>query len=263
VAESETQTTSPLPSSRHAGWVRFSHWIIAAAFLTLVFSGFEILMVHPRLYWGEVGNDLTEPILELPISRNYKHGGYESNGPIYQPAAATQAPAISASRTFDIFNQNGWGRSLHFLAGWFLVIFGSVYFVLGIFAGHFRRNFLPSRYELTASSIRQDVKDHLRFRIRNATGGPDYGLLQKASYLGVVFLALPLMFATGITMSPAVAAAFPFLLDIFGGHQSARTVHFFAFAALAVFLLVHTLMVAKSGFRKQMRGMTLGVKDEQ
>ena len=97
----------------HARWVRISHWIVTLSVLMLAFTGFEILMVHPRLYWGNAGNDLTPALLELPISRNYKHGGWDKPTPFFQDA---EGP-VSASRTYDIFNQNGWGRSLHFLAG--------------------------------------------------------------------------------------------------------------------------------------------------
>ena len=80
-------------------------------------------MVHPRLYWGKAGNDLTPALLELPISRNYKHGGYDRPVPLTESASGP----VSANRTYDIFNQNGWGRSLHFLAAWFLVLPGLVY----------------------------------------------------------------------------------------------------------------------------------------
>lgn len=255
-----SETSTRLPRGKHTRWVRVTHWIVTASFLVLVFSGVEILMVHPRLYWGEAGNDLTPPLVELPISRNYKHNGWETNGPFFEDVAG--AP-ISASRTYDIFNQNGWGRSLHFLSGWFLVAAGVVYLLLGIFSNHLRRNIVPRKAEFSPASIRQDLVDHLRFRIPPATGGPDYGFLQKASYLGIVFLALPLAVITGLTMSPAVAAAFPFLLDVFGGHQSARTIHFVGFVALILFLLVHVAMTVRSGFVRQMRGMTLGVRNEE
>jgi thiosulfate reductase cytochrome b subunit len=91
-----------------------------------------------------------------------------------------------------------------------------------------------------------------------ASGGPPYGLLQKLAYFGVVFLTLPLIVVTGLTMSPAVTAAYPMLLDVFGGSQSARTIHFFAFAALVLFLVVHVAMVVLTGFKRQMHAMILG-----
>ena len=238
----------------HARWVRVSHWIITASVLTLAFTGFEILMVHPRLYWGKAGNDLTPALFELPISRNYKHGGYDK--PV--PATADASGPVTANRTYDIFNENGWGRSLHFLAAWFLVVPGFVYLLFGLFSGHFRSHLWPRVRELSPRLLWRDVAEHLRFRIPGASGGARYGLLQKCAYSFVVFVAAPLMVATGLTMSPSVTASFPGLLDLFGGIQSARTIHFFASAALVQFVIVHVVMVAGSGFRRHMRAMTVG-----
>ena len=240
----------------HRGWVRLCHWLVSLSFLALAFSGYVILMCHPRLYWGEVGNDLTPALLELPISRNHLHGGWEANGPIAQDAAGP----VSASRTYEIFNQNSWGRSLHFLAAWFLVVPGAVYLLAGMLTGHFRRHLWPSAGELTPGQFWREVIDHLRLRIRLATGGPQYGLLQKCAYCAVVFIVLPLVVLTGLAMSPAITAGYPFLGSLFGGFQSARTILFFASVALVMFLLVHVVMVVKSGFKNQMRSMTVGRK---
>ena len=224
----------------HARWVRVSHWIITASVLVLVLTGFEILMVHPRLYWGKAGNDLTPALLELPISRNYKHRGYTERVPL------TDNPSgpVSANRTYDIFNQNGWGRSLHFLAAWLLVLPGLLYALLGFLTGHFRWNIWP--------------RSRKPGGLRVAGDDPQYNPLQKAAYTFVIFVAAPLMVLTGLTMSPAVTTAWPFLLDLFGGYQSARTIHFFASAVLVVFVIGHVIMVVRSGFRRQMRGMTVG-----
>jgi thiosulfate reductase cytochrome b subunit len=242
------------PIAGHARWVRVAHWILAASVLTLVFSGFEILMVHPRLYWGKAGNDLTPALLELPISRNYKHGGWTPQI-VFSPGAH---PIVSAARTYDIFNQNSWGRSLHLLAAWFFVVTGLIYLVGGFASGHLWRHLVPRLRELGPRLLWQDMATHLRLPMPSARGGPPYGLLQKLSYAGVVFVALPLMVLTGLAMSPAVTAACPVLLDLFGGSQSARTIHFFAFVALVLFLIVHIAMVALTGFRRQMRAMTIG-----
>ena len=163
----------------------------------------------------------------------------------------------SASRTYEIFNDNGWGRSLHFLAGWFLALTGIV--VSGrrrSITGHLRRHLLPGADERTARRAWEDFVSHMRLKFAPTTGGPPYGILQKWTYAGVVFLALPLMIVTGLAMSPAMTVAYPFLSGMFGGSQSARTIHFFVFAALILFLFVHVLMVVLSGFRRQMRAMT-------
>jgi Ni,Fe-hydrogenase I cytochrome b subunit len=67
----------------HARWIRLSHWIAAGSLFTLAFTGVVILMAHPRLYWGEVGNDLTPALIELPISRNHRHGGWDAVTPFF------------------------------------------------------------------------------------------------------------------------------------------------------------------------------------
>ncbi len=245
---------SPSRPLGHARWVRVSHWIVTLSVAALAFTGVEILMVHPRLYWGEVGNDLTPALVELPISRNHRHGGWTA------PAAffAGDASAVSASRTFEIFNQNGWGRSLHFLAGWALVVTGLLYLLIGVLGGHIGRHLVPPAAQRTLAHARSEIADHLGLRIAPATGGPDYGLLQRLAYLAVVFVMLPLTALTGLTMSPAIAAAFPILLATFGGHQSARTIHFVAFLGLMLFVGAHVAMVVLSGFRRQLRAMTIG-----
>jgi thiosulfate reductase cytochrome b subunit len=247
------------PEAAHKGWVKITHWIVAISFLFLLFTGIEILMVHPRLYWGEVGNDLTPALFELPISKNYKHGGWTESQAFSQ---APNAP-VSAARTFEIFNENGWGRSLHFLSGWFLVAGGLIYLMIGLFSGHFRKYLFPNKNERSWSLFLLDLKKHFRMQIPKATGGPDYGLLQKITYVGIVFIALPLMVITGFTMAPAITAPFPFLLDLFGGYQSARTIHFFATIVLFLFLIVHVTMVIRSGFKKQMLSMTISKYEKE
>jgi len=237
----------------HRRWVRVSHWTIAASFLTLAVTGILILMVHPRLYWGEVGNDLVPALLEIPISNNHQPEGWDQTTTFSNVAGAP----ISADRTYEIFNQNGWGRSLHFLAAWFLVITSFVYVLTGLFGGHIRRNILPRAKDLAPGALVQDARDHLRPG-DDVGGGPPYGAVQKAAYSGVVFVALPLMLITGLTMSPAVSASLPFLLDVFGGYQSARTIHFFCFSALILFLIVHVAMVFVTGAGRQLRAMILG-----
>ncbi len=238
----------------HARWVRVCHAMVSVSLLTLAFSGFVILMAHPRLYWGNVGNDLTPALLELPVSRNYKQVTFSTPAPFFGSASGP----ISASRTYDIFNENGWGRSLHFLAAWWLVVPGVVYLLIGFLDGHFRSSVWPRAQEIRPHLVWRDVVDHVRLRIPRATGGPRYGVLQKSSYALVIFVAAPLITATGLAMSPAVTAAMPWLLSAFGGYQSARTIHFFTFAALLLFVVIHVAMVALSGFRRQIRGMTIG-----
>jgi thiosulfate reductase cytochrome b subunit len=242
------------PNVGHRRWVRICHWIAAASFLTLALSGFLILMVHPRLYLGHAGNDLTPALLSLPISDNHRPDELHSRVVFSEVPGAP----VTAERNYAIFNQNGWARSLHFLAAWILVGVGALYVALGVVGGHIGRDLLPRIRELAPRALLQDLQSHLRPGAGAIGAGPPYGLLQKLSYTGVMLIALPLMVATGLTMSPAVTAAYPFLLDVFGGYQTARTIHFFGFAALIAFLLVHVAMVIATGFGRQLRAMTWG-----
>lgn len=238
-------------NTKHRRWVKSTHWIGTMSFLALIVTGFEILMVHPRFYWGDVGNDLTPALFELPVSRNYEHGGWDNSKPFFDYAGAP----VSASRTYNIFNQNGWGRSLHFLSAWVLVVTGVIYLLIATFSGHIRRNLWPGIRELSPKLFYKDIVSHLRRKIVFVKG-PQYGLLQKSSYLIVIFILLPVIVLTGLTMSPAVTASCPWLLTMFFGAQSARTIHFFAAVLLLLFLIVHVVMIVRSGFKQHMRAMT-------
>lgn len=239
---------------RHRLWVRLTHWLIALAVALLIYSGFTILKAHPRLYWGDIGNDLTQPLLELPLGPNYLHGGWED---VTRFFAGPDSP-VTANRSFAIYNQNGWARSLHFLAAWAFLAGLATYVTIGLIGGHLRRDLWPRRLELRPRNLWADVRLHLRLPMPAAHPGPPYAILQKLSYALVVFIALPLMFLTGITMSPAIAASYPVLLDIFGGTQSARTIHFFTFSFVALFVLIHLVMVLLTGPVRQLRAMILG-----
>ena len=238
----------------HPSWVRICHWLAAVSYLMLAVSGFLILMVHPRLYIGEVGNDLTPALLTLPISNNYRPSELQ------RTVVFSELPGrpVSAERNYPTFNENGWARSLHFLAAWVFVVVGVIYLAIGIATGHIVRDLLPRIRELAPSAVWQDLQDHLRIKLEAARARSAYNLLQKLAYTSVLFIVLPLMVATGLTMSPAMTSAYPALLDLFGGYQSARTVHFFGFAALLLFFVVHVAMVIATGFRAQLRGMTWG-----
>ncbi len=123
-------------------------------------------------------------------------------------------------------DQSGWGRSLHFLSAWICVLNGLIYVLSGLISHHFGKESYPAR--------------------------------QRLAYLVVVFLLFPLMIASGLAMSPAVMAALPFIVSLFGGHQSARTIHFFVTNLLVVFLVGHLVMVYMAGFGGRMRGMITG-----
>lgn len=252
--EARAQIRKPTKVGGHALWVRLTHWLFSVAVIVLIYSGVTILMAHPRLYWGNAGNDLIRPLFEIPIGPNAKHGGWSPATPFF---ASSNSP-VTANRLAEPWNENSWARSLHFLTAWCFLLGLLTYLTIGIATGHARRNLWPRQAELGRKNLWLDIKAHLRLPMPAATAGPPYAILQKLTYSLVVMVALPLMFLTGIAMSPAISADYPTLLDIFGGTQSARTIHFFAFAFLLLFLLVHLAMILLTGPLRQLRGMILG-----
>ena len=219
--------------SRHSAVVRVTHWITTLAFLALLVTGVEILISHPRFYWGETGNVLTPPLFKLPI-----------------PASRATVPT---GYGYVLPDQNGWSRYLHFQSAWVAVLTGLLYVAFGFFKGHFRRNLLPARADLSRQGARERIARHLRFRPASEEEAWSYNVLQRLTYLLVIFVLFPLVIWTGLAMSPAIASAFPAAVTVLGGQQSARTLHFFVSVFLVLFLLVHVVMVCLAGFRSRMR----------
>ena len=156
-------------------------------------------------------------------------------------------------------DQNGWSRYLHFQAAWIVVLTGLLYAIFGFFTGHFRKNLLPAKSDL---SLARALNLH-RLTI-SASSAPaqseafSYNVLQRLAYLFVIFVLFPLVIWTGLAMSPAFVSAFPATVTLLGGRQSARTLHFFVSVALVLFLLVHVVMIFVAGFWPRMRAMITG-----
>jgi thiosulfate reductase cytochrome b subunit len=240
-------TSSSIPAGtaagaapRHSAMVRVTHWISVLCFLALFVSGVEILISHPRFYWGEEGNINTPALFSIPI-----------------PASRGSVPT---GYGYVLPDQNGWSRYLHFQTAWLAVATGLWYVISGLLSGHFRKNLLPSAAELSPGALAKLIANHLRLKL--AGDDQTYNPLQRLAYLFVVFGAFPFIIWTGLAMSPAVTSAFPFVVDVLGGHQSARTLHFFDTLFLVLFVLVHIVMVYVTGFRKRMRGMITGGSKE-
>jgi thiosulfate reductase cytochrome b subunit len=219
--------TSEQDTARFSALVRITHWLNTISFIALVISGFGILLAHPRFYWGETGGLGTPSILDLPLP-------------------------------FMLGGPSGWGRYMHFQAAWLCVLTGLLYAISGLMSQHFRRNLLPTRKQLTWSSLKSDLWNRLRFRKPLAEEAHSYNVLQRLSYLAVVFLLFPLMIWTGMAMSPAVTSVFPFFVRSSGGYETARTIHFFAANLLVLFVLVHVAMVCVAGFWQRTRAMITG-----
>jgi len=223
---------------RHSALVRWTHWITAVSFLALLLSGVEILISHPRFYWGEAGNSATPALFQIPI-----------------PASRA---GVKTGYGYVLPDQNGWSRYLHFQAAWAGVLAGLLYGIYGFVSGHFRRNLVPRGSDLTPGSIAKAFAERVRWKGLRSSDASTYNVMQRIAYTSVVFVFFPLIVWTGLAMSPAIASAFPSVVTVFGGQQSARTIHFFVTLALVAFFLVHVVMVALSGFKDRMRAMITG-----
>jgi thiosulfate reductase cytochrome b subunit len=224
--------------ARHSALVRVTHWITALCFFALLVTGTEIVISHPRFYWGETGNVLTPTLFKLPIpaSRNLVPSGYGYVMP----------------------DQNGWSRYLHFQTAWLLMFTGLLYVIASVLNGHLRKDLLPDGDDLSWRALSKSMASHLRFERPSAGEASSYNVLQRLSYLFVIFGLFPFVVWTGLAMSPAFVSAFPATVNILGGQQSARTLHFFVSIALVLFLLVHVGMVWFAGFKSRMRAMITG-----
>jgi len=224
--------------SRHSVLVRVTHWITTLCFLALLVSGVEIVISHPRFYWGETGNVLTTPLFKLPI-----------------PSSRALVPT---GYGYVLPDQNGWSRYLHFEAAWVAVLTGLLYTISGLFTGHLRKNLLPGKADLSWRRFSTAIANHLRFERPSEAEAWSYNVLQRLTYLFVIFVLFPLVIWTGLAMSPAFVSAVPATVTLLGGQQSARTMHFFVSLSLLLFLLVHILMVCLAGFRSRTRAMITG-----
>jgi thiosulfate reductase cytochrome b subunit len=227
-----------MENPRHSVLVRVTHWLTVISFVALLVTGLEIVISHPRFYWGETGNVNMKPLFTIPIpsSRNTVPTGYGYVMP----------------------DQNGWSRYLHFESAWVLVLTGLVYGIASLLNGHFRKNIVPERGERTLGAHWRRMVQYLRRRPPGLDESDSYNVLQRTAYLVVIFVLFPLVIWTGLALSPSFNAAFPLGVNLLGGRQTARTLHFFVTWALVLFFAVHVAMIAVSGFWNRMRGMTTG-----
>ncbi|MEQ1352871.1 MAG: cytochrome b/b6 domain-containing protein [Candidatus Acidiferrum sp.] len=241
LASSSSSIPSATPTSRHSSIVRVTHWITTLCFLALLLSGVEIVISHPRFYWGDTGNVLMTPLftLHIPASR----------------------PLVPTGYGYVLPDQNGWSRYLHFQAAWLAVLTGLLYAVSGFLTGHFRKNLLPVETDRSWRSFSTAIGKHLRFQRPTPAEAWSYNLIQRLTYLFVIFVLFPLVIWTGLAMSPAFVSTFPVSVILLGGQQSARTIHFFVSVFLVLFLVVHVVMVCVAGFRSRMRAMITGRAD--
>lgn len=256
---------------RHSVVIRITHWINVVCMTILLMSGLQIFNAHPALYWGD-RSTWTSPVLAMGVTRT-------DNGPLTGVTTVLGHPfdttgvlglstGIDGSATergfpaWATLPRHQWlamGRRFHFFFAWIFVVNGAIYVAYTVLSGRFWRGLVPSWHEF--AHIGRSVWDHLRLRFPKGEAARRYNVLQKLSYLVVVFGLGPIMVLAGLAMSPRLDAGFPVLLDLFGGRQSARTIHFICAFALLAFVLIHIVMVLLSGPLNNLRAMITGRYD--
>ena len=252
---------------RHAGAVRITHWINALVLLVLLMSGLQIFNAHPALYIGSK-SDFDHPILAMqPMMHDDKIYGvttlfgwqFDTTGVFGLSGDAENGyedRGFPWWATLPGYQNLAMGRRWHFFFAWFFLFNGLAYLLWSIGSGHLRRDLAPTGQEL--KHIGASVWDHARLRFPKGEEAKRYNVLQKLSYLLVVLVLLPLMLLTGLAMSPGMDSVFPILLDVFGGRQTARTIHFISASLIVIFFVVHLVMVLISGVWNNLRSMITG-----
>jgi thiosulfate reductase cytochrome b subunit len=255
---------------RHRLVTRISHWINVLCLSLLLMSGLQIFNAHPRLYWGQYGANADPAVMEMgaaqgpgdAVSGITKVGAWTFKttglfGLSKEKGEMTQR-GFPAWITLPSYQDLATGRRWHFFFAWLLVINGGVYLAHTLFSGHLKKDLLLKQGELKPRHLVQDVWDHIRLKKPVGEAAKRYNTLQKLAYLAVIFLLLPLMVLTGLTLQPGLDAVAPLLLTVFGGRQSARTLHFVFANLIVLFVIVHLVEVLISGVWNEVRSMITG-----
>lgn len=263
----------PLPDGRvaiyrHPLLVRLSHAVNAVCLLALLLSGLQILNAHPALYWGEASR-FDRPFAAITQTKDaagdlhgrLQVGGLEFDttgllGASRDASGALQPVAFPGWLTLPSQHDLGAGRQWHFFMAWLLVANGAIYGLPGLAGGRFRRVLLPRIAEL--KGIGRAIGDHMRLRFAHGEDARAYNVLQKLAYVAVIFGLLPLMVITGLAMSPAMDARLPFLSEVLGGRQTARSLHFLTALSLVAFFVLHMVMVLAAGPLNELRSILTG-----
>ena len=254
---------------RHTLPIRIMHWIGVTAFFVLLLSGLQIFNAHPALNWGKSSYTGRPPILEMNARQTAQGNiigvttvfGHEFNttgvfGWSKDVDGELSERGFPAWMTLPGTQWLAMARRWHFFFAWVLVIDGVAYLLYALFSRHLTRDLAPTRRDWHL--IGPSIKDHLRFRHPQGETAGHYNILQKLAYLSVIFGLFPLIVLMGWAMSPWLNALIPGWVDIVGGRQSARTLHFVVAWALVAFVFVHVFEVIISGLWNNLRSMITG-----
>ena len=251
---------------RHRAPVRIAHWVNALCILFLLGSGLNIFNAHPRLYWGSYGADADRPFFSIDaVSVAGRGHGVTQIGPWQFDTTGF----LGWSKSAGEFMSRGWpdwltipsfqdladARHWHFLFAWLLAINGLFYLIWSLWTRHIQKDIWPTLRDIRA--IPRAVLDHVLLKHPKGEAAKRYNVLQRLAYLVVIGL-IALMILTGLTMSPGVDTFFPWLLDIFGGRQSARSIHFISASLIVAFVIVHLIEVLLAGPINEVRSMLNG-----
>ena len=265
--------TPPAPTAaggdlvdRHRLATRLWHWVNVVALVVMVMSGLMIFNAHPRLYWGQYGANPDHAWFEIGSRGDEgfaRLGATEVAttgllGVWRDEAGAVQRRAFPHWATIPSRYSLADARIWHLAFAWLLALGLLAFMIASLFNRHFKRDLTIGRAEIRPSHVWADIKDHARLRFPTGAAALRYNILQKISYAAVIFLLLPLVILTGLTMSPALTSGWAWLLDLFGGRQSARSLHFLAMVGLLIFAVVHIAMVLLAGPFNEVRSMVTG-----
>jgi thiosulfate reductase cytochrome b subunit len=253
---------------RHRAWVRVAHWINALCLAILLMSGLNIFNAHPALYWGS-GSNFDHPALSLGAMQD-EFGSVTDGVTIIGKHQFDTTGVLGASKVDGQLSPRGFpswatlpgpnwlamARQWHFAFAWLLVLNAVLFLAYGLWSHHFTRDLVPTRRDI--AHLPHEIADHARLKFAHGEKAKRYNALQKLAYCFVIFVLGPLMVMTGIAMSPTMDSAFPILPWLFGGRQSARTIHFICAFSFFVFFIVHVAMVVLSGSWNNLRSMITG-----
>jgi thiosulfate reductase cytochrome b subunit len=250
---------------RQDGMTRITHWIWAVAMFFLLLSGLQIFNARPNLYIGaESGFGYENSILDIyalnrdpaPVGQTRIFGyTFDTTGWLGVSTTNGRASfvAFPGWATIPSTRDLATGRVVHFFFAWILVGTLAMWLVNAISTGRLWRDIILKPRDIRG--LPKDIWDHVRLKF---THGKSYTPLQKVAYFGVFVVAFPLIILTGLTMSPGMDATWPWLVDVFGGRQTARTLHFLAMLAFVLFFIVHIVMVVLAGPFNELRSMITG-----
>jgi thiosulfate reductase cytochrome b subunit len=250
---------------RQSRWTRLTHWTWAVALFFLLLSGLQIFNARPQLYIGqESGFGYDNTILQIGaentdrgprgFTKIFGHK-FDTTGVLgwSGPSGRERARAFPSWATIPSYYDLGTARVVHFFFAWVLGTTLLVWLVASLVNGHIRRDLAPRAADIR--SLPRDVIDHVKLKFHHVR---EYNTLQKLAYGGVLFILLPLMILTGFAMSPSMDSVLPFLNEVFGGRQTARTIHFTVMTLLVLFFIVHMLMILAAGPLNELRSIVTG-----